>query len=491
MKFNQYTWDLYKDSPHGISNIKTFETIVEDMRDYELLAKYNPLFAKFVTKEKFEELLEIIYAYGISDYSDPENIEEAKDIYKSLIFHGIPVEREYVICPQDYETMLQVNTHISLIAYIFCPEFFFPNFFVYRFFDLKKIADAFEVDLPKLPKKSDYKARCMYYWELCEVFYNFRIENGLSPAEFCSFLYDFAINFIPKDISFIPKPSQAWFIGGKIDSTDLTANTPFWQGNVDTNKGDILVHYETSPISAITKIWIAQTDGIIDPFFHYYSNVYIGDVIDIPHITLKDLKVDEYFSKHSLVRKSFQGVNGWSISNEDYNQLIRLLKRKNFDIETLPKLYSPILPKNVSINCERDVERELLEYYLNKIGLQETKDYIRQLPTRAGRGSKVYPDYALHFNNKTGDESAKILIEVKYHMKNNKDIEEAFQQARSYAKLLEASMIVLCDKVCLLIYEKRESFDRDRYAKYFWEDFENPDTFRILQNKFIAKGVNK
>lgn len=122
--------------------------------------------------------------------------------------------------------------------------------------------------------------------------------------------------------------------------------------------------------------------------------------------------------------------------------------------------------------------------------MQETKDYIRQLPTRAGRGSQIYPDYALHFNNKTGDESAKILIEVKYHMKNNKDIEEAFQQARSYAKLLEASMIVLCDKVCLLIYEKRESFDRDRYAKYFWEDFENPDTFRILQNKFIAKVVN-
>lgn len=39
----------------------------------------------------------------------------------------------------------------------------------------------------------------MYYWELCEVFYRFRIENQLSPAELCAFLYDYAPNFISKE----------------------------------------------------------------------------------------------------------------------------------------------------------------------------------------------------------------------------------------------------------------------------------------------------
>ena len=69
--------------------------------------------------------------------------------------------------------------------------------------------------------------------------------------------------------------------------------------NKDTKKGDILIHYETAPVSAITCLWIAQVEGVIDPFFHYYSNTYIGDRIEIPHISLNELKTDGYFSNHS------------------------------------------------------------------------------------------------------------------------------------------------------------------------------------------------
>ena len=68
-------------------------------------------------------------------------------------------------------------------------------------------------------------------------------------------------------------------------------------------------------------------------------------------------------------------------------------------------------------------------------------------------------------------------------MKNNQEIEAAFLQARSYACLLESSVIVLCDKQCLIIYEKRQSFDRDRYKKYYWIELENPDLFNELKNK--------
>lgn len=42
-------------------------------------------------------------------------------------------------------------------------------------------------------------------------------------------------------------------------------------------------------------------------------------------------------------------------------------------------------------------------------------------------------------------------------------------------------------KQCLIIYEKHESFDRDRYTKYYWTDFENPDTFNELKNELNNK----
>lgn len=45
-------------------------------------------------------------------------------------------------------------------------------------------------------------------------------------------------------------------------------------------------------------------------------------------------------------------------------------------------------------------------------------------------------------------------------------IEATFLQAWTYALLLNSSVIVLCDKYGLIVYEEGQGFDRDRYKKY-------------------------
>lgn len=488
MNFNQYTWNLYKQAPDGQKAIKEFEEANENMAEYELFSKYNPYSAQFFSEDYFLNTCDLFWTVTFEDAKEIKSIDEANKFYTSLVLSGIyNKEGEYIIKEGEYDLILSANDMLSFLLYYFSPEYFVPCLYRCRFFDLNKIADTFEIDLPIIPKKSDYKARCMYYWDLCEVFYKFRVENELSPAELCAFLYDFAPNYIPKEKSEIPQPSQAWFIGGKTDPIEATLDFTFWQASQETKKGDILIHYETSPISAITCMWIAQTDGVVDPFFHYYSNTYIGNKIDVPYITLKELQADEYFSKHPLIRKKFQGVNGWSMSSEDYLELLRMIKAKRFDTDTLPKLYAPALPKSVNIEHEHDVEKQLLEPLLNSMGWYDNKDFIRQLPIQAGRGHRVFPDYALHYDNKPDEEKAKVLIEVKLHMKNNRETEEAFKQARSYANILESSIIVLCDKQCLIVYEKRQSFDRNNYKKYYWGELENPDLFNDLKNKLNIK----
>ena len=488
MKFNQYTWNLYKQSPDGQKAIKEFEEANEKMTEYDLFTKYNPYSAQFFSEDYFLDTCGLFWSVIFEEAKEIVSIEEAQKFYISLILSGIyDKDGESIIKKGEYNLMLSANDILSFLLYYFSPEYFIPNLFRCRIFELNQIADAFDIDLPSIPKKSDYKSRCLYYWDLCEVFYKFRLDNNLSPDELCAFLYDYAPNFIPKEKTNIPHPAQAWFIGGKTYPIEEKLDKTFWQANPETKKGDILIHYETSPISAITCIWIAQADGVIDPFFHYYSNTYIGDKIDIPRITLKELQTDKYFSKHPLVRKKFQGVNGWPMSSEDYSELLRMIKAKGFDTDTLPKLYTPTLPKNVSIEIERDVEQQLLEPLLNSMEWYENKDFIRQLPIHAGRGHRVFPDYALHYDNKPDYERAKVLIEAKLHMKNNREVEEAFLQARSYALLLDSSVIVLCDKQCLIIYDKKDSFDRDRYKKYHWVDFENPDIFNELKNKLNYK----
>lgn len=478
MKFNQYTWNLYKQTETGKDMIKFFS--VAD--GYDLFNRYCP-HTDFISKDLYNDWLESIYCYGVSDYEKPTSLDEARDLYISLITLGIRVEEQQWLPANDFKNMLGFIQPVSYVLSQFSPEYFFPYLFLCRIFELNKIADLFGIDLPNIPKRTDYKGRCMYYWELCEVFYLFRKENGLSVEDLWSFLYDFAPNNIVDKKNNIPKPSQAWFIGGRLYAEDKSLSSKFWQSSPDTKKGDILVHYETSPVSSITCIETSFTDGVIDPLFRYYGCIYINNRINIPHITLKELQSDKYFSKHPLIRRNFQGVNGWAISSEDYSELLRIIKSKGFDIDALPKLFAPTLPKGVDIKTERDVEQKLLEPLLNSMGWHENKDFIRQLPIHAGRGHRIFPDYALHYKNKPNKKKANVLIEAKLHMKNNRETENAFLQARSYGQLLESSVIVLCDKNCLIVYDKKDCFDRDEYKKYYWGEFENPDTFNELKNK--------
>lgn len=485
MKFNQYAWNLYKNSPEGKEAISAFLDRKEWIDEVRLIQKYNPRQGELMNEEIACNIIEELWCYKVSDCDlELNTLLEAGALYHEMIDTGLIIESNMVLKPNDYEMMLEYIPFLSMELNYKYGEYFFPYMYVDNFYDLNKLSDAFDIELPPVPKKSDYEARCMYYWELCKVFYKFRIENGLSPDELSAFMYDYVPNLLrTEEKEEMPKPSRAWFIGGLIRGYGEYWNTGFWQANQETKKGDILVHYETSPISAITCIWIAQTDGVIDPFFHYYSNTYIGNRIDIPHIPLKELQLDGYFSKHPLIRKKFQGANGWALSGEDYAELLRMIELKGFDIEKLPKLYAPSIPKGLVIQNEKDVETKLLEPLLNSMGWYEYKDFIRQLPIHAGRGHRVFPDYALHYNNKPEEEKAEVLIEAKLYMKNNQDIENAFLQARSYAQLLSSSVIILCDKYCLIYYDRKDSFDRNRYKVYYWSEFENPDIFNELKCK--------
>ena len=333
MTFNTYIWNLYKESNEGEDAIKFFS----NADGYALFKKYSP-HAVFHTEEEYNEWLDNIYCYGVSEYDQPSSLDDAKNLYTSLIKNGIMIEGNPWIYRDDFKSTLLVVQPTSYILSRFAPEYFFPYLFICRIDELNTIADVFDIELPKLPKRTDYQGRCMYYWKMCEVFYRFRKGNNLSPTELCAFLYDYAPRFVGgKKASNVERPSRVWFIGGYLYEEDRLLLSKFWQSSPETKKGDILIHYETSPVSAITCIEIARTDGVIDPLFYYYSYTYISERIDIPKITLKELQTDSYFSHHPLIRKNFRGVSGYPVSKECYSELLRMIQDKGFDVEELPK----------------------------------------------------------------------------------------------------------------------------------------------------------
>ena len=488
MEFNKFSWENYLQTDRGKTSVSDFSLLDEEPSEIRVSFKYNSQLKKFFDNAKNREyiatVLDDYWNYVIGNKIQPQNEQEAKTIFEDVISNGLEIDGEVQIKKGDYQFSLSAITWLSWLLYQLSSDFFFPNLFQYQAYNLYQVADAFDIEIPPIPKKSDYKARCMYYWELCNVFRKFKEDNGLTPAELCAFIYDYSPNFAARRDSEMPHPSQAWFIGGKIDEGDhADKDLVFWQGNQETKKGDILVHYETSPVSAITHIWQAATDGLIDPFFHYYGNVYLTAKVETPPIKLDELKQDVHFASHPLVKKNFQGVNGWPMSSDDYLRLCDLLLSKGMDADKIPKLYAANISVIDNIKLESDVEDSLLEPLLDSMGFKKDTDYIRRLPVKAGRGHRIIPDYALHYSNRHDEESARVLIEAKYHMKNPQEVEDAFKQARSYARLLGASVIVLCDKECLIVYECDKNFDRHHYTKFYWGEMGNPDKFLFLKKK--------
>ncbi len=318
----------------------------------------------------------------------------------------------------------------------------------------------------------------------------------MTDFEFCAFLYDFAPKFIKEtdEEKELPEPSQVWWIGGdkygedfEFLDTNLNSDiSSFWQGNIDTKRGDILVVYCLAPRSYIHSVWRAKRDGIADPFFHYYSNIYITNGQKVPPITIHELKADKHFSKNPLVRKNLQGINGYPLSSEDYLRLQEIFNEKGYDSSDLPQLYNYTYEQNKEIQNEREVEINLIEPFLKRIGYTE-KDWIRQLSVRMGRGERNYPDYAFLTDKTYGYEKASMLIESKFHIKNNTELEDTFKQIWSYGQRLNAKKLIIADKDSIRIYlQKNDSFDRTKYKKFFWKELENSDKYNEVK-KLIGK----
>ena len=481
-------WLDYKDGRRGQKTIPEFEKAASvDVTLDEQLAIIKLIDPNFIENfgEKDEKWLSNNLESFYNDLTSftfseiPTTIEEAKDFYEGYT----------TMVDSSYKESVVNNLQITLNLYAICPKFFFPNLFVMNFIALQKFFDKYSLTLPEIPSRTDWKGRCMYYMEICKIVYQFRIDNELSPAELCALMFEYAQGHVDVKEEALPEPSQAWLIGGTSGDGEINANYRFWQANPDTKRGDILIHYEKHPIKAITAVWRAEENGIVDPLFYYYSNTYAGHKMDVPHITLDELKNDEFFRNPlspvgKLINKNFQGVNGWTVSGEDYKHFLDLWKAKGYDTSKLLKLYAPELPDGVIIVHESDVSNQLLRPTLNSMGWKEGVDYKPEVHFKAGRGSAKRPDFCLHVTGEGDDLEAKVIFECKLYMKNGKEIESNFTQGRSYAKWGNAHVLVLCDKVQILVYERHNgSFDRNKFKKFYWKEVMggNPDKYNELK----------
>ena len=507
-------WNNYKNSDSGKEVIAAFDKLtdpdatVEDL--YELACRFDPeCFNNSSENEKKNDLKYLDFLDSeireIRSEIDKLGQEGAYIDYKALscFLFCNDIEAKYDDIPQaTIKSALGSNLLLSLMLSCYFPSYYIPNLFPMQFIYLKKIAEKYEIDLPTVPNRSDYRSRWLYYDEMCNAFNQFATENDLdSLSELCAFLYDYEMTVIKEEMEGehnkpMPKvPEQAWIIVGNYGEAERTMKEGFWQSSPFTSKGDVLVFYEKSPVKKLNSVWTALEDGFIDPFGPYYSYSVIGNKIEIPDemaISYADFKASDYFTnrdnKGNFVSKNFQDVSGWEVNFEDYAEIKRILEAKGFDISILPQLYEPIKVGDVKIEREQDVSDQLLIPLLEQMGWKKDVDFKAEVEFNAGRGktghsSEKRPDFLLHIVETKDDIEAKVAIEVKHHMKNEKEVHDNFVQGRSYAKWGAVQVLVLCDMKRIRVYKRNKNnrFDENNYIEFSWKDTENHDQYIELK----------
>jgi len=252
MQFNECIWELYKQSKDGKKSIKMYSTLIIDI----LKKKFGLDYVEFeIDKEKhnaFETYTALFnIAQAVKDHISKfkiDNIDEAISLFENLVRKGIPLQAldknnqlttVSYFCKKGSESdWYNFITHVSFGLYLAHPEFFTPYIFYYSFYWLEQICGIFNIPLPSPSGKRNHFERTMHYGQLSRSFYEFRKLCDLSPAEMCSFLYDFALNFIEnEDTKELPKPSKVWLIGGGKQNFEfldhiMQESTDFWSGNL-------------------------------------------------------------------------------------------------------------------------------------------------------------------------------------------------------------------------------------------------------------------
>ena len=465
---NKYVWELYLKSG-GKEIVDFFKTNLSDKITKEYSSGVRKLHEYYcVNKDTVEDVeiaLNELFKLQNEDETEyenepidiqkyPEIIDEAMDELWSILIERNPTEKDAFI---DFISYSGVAYHSTALTYDYY-ECFIPYYFQYNYNVLEIIAEQFDIILPELPNKQEYKKRFYHYGELCKVFTKYRLDNGWSPYELFAFLYDFAPKYIGGIDSYIikdlPEPKSAFFIGGGGDNGDATAEDDSdsiycWMCNPETRAGDMIVMYLRTPISAISSIWRSCSIGFNDPFFFYYRCTYIGNPCKVKRLGIKQIKKDKLLSQLPIVKKNMQGINGVELMPSEYNYIVDKVKGN------VPRLEFEDISVDNSYTNEKDVENRLIKPFLKDLDYEET-DYTQQKRILVGNhNTTLIPDFVLLPDIFKGQHSAFAVLEAKKSIKNEKELQAALKQVSSYALLLSAKYAVLLHRKEYGLHQKK------------------------------------
>ncbi len=489
---NKYIWNLYLQSG-GADTVEMFRRNLSEKITSEYADEITRMRKYFCVMEELAEdegnqirgfihlINELEEDNDENDLGDELDVEIEDGNETTLLDSYFTMMAQECCTPQDtvFSFLNNIAFHSTDLASLY-PDCFIPYYFRFNFNVLQKIAEEFEIELPAVPLKNDYKGRFYYYGEISKSLLNFAKQNELSNYELYAFLYEFAPHYLGGIDCYIvkelPAPRSAFFIGAD-QNDEALANNPSeiisWQCSPDTRVGDMIVMYMRTPISAIQSIWRACSVGFVDPFFYYYRCVYISNPVRIPAFSLDEMRKDSFFKLLPIVRKNMQGVNGVELYPSVYNHLLDRTKAKALRLE-----YEKT-EDDEEYTCEKDVENKLIKPLLGKLKYRDD-EYEQQVYVEIGNHNKaLIPDFVLIPDKRSGHISGFAIIEAKRSISSEKYLKEVFVQARSYARILSTKYCVVASKEKIWISQRKDDYEEIIFEAT-WKQLNKADSFYEL-----------
>ena len=503
--FNCYHWENYKKAG-GEKTIKIFSDFIEGKNIDAAVNKLVELHKLYcpdgslsdMFAEEIHDAAQNIHKL-LSRENDSENRLNSNTEFSADNFYNILAEEQWDIYKHDEDNIEYSDKDTA--AYFYSSIEYNSLLFSFEFYDycipynyrhiynvLTYICDEFDITLPKLPTKSDFKGRFMHYFEICKTFYAFRVQNNLSVPELWAFLYEYANGVIghQKWLSSASGEARSVFCcgGSSEDAKHLELiihespeSAIFWQSNPDAERQDIHVMYLRTPHSAVKYILRAVSDGFIDPLAYYYTCIYLSKPIVTPLLTNKAMQEDPELSKIPLIRANMQGVNGRRLKSSEYQAFVNKFIELGMSKEEIPRLREYSTLDYTTLQNEKDVEEHLVKPFLKRLGYTES-DYIQQLVVKVGRSEKAIPDFIVKPIENNGRKICTFIVEAKYSIPTIKQLEKDFKQALSYAKLLDAQALILASLEGIWTASNKDNFTK--IADYSWSKLENSDILNAV-----------
>ncbi|MDB6146544.1 MAG: hypothetical protein JWO45_208 [Spartobacteria bacterium] len=261
------------------------------------------------------------------------------------------------------------------------------------------------------------------------------------------------------------KPSdfdRYWLMVSQQDSFDCIDDdgSVTWSGRKEIKRGDIVFFYETSPVSAITKVGRVVEDHVYYPNDWWGLFAKVDGLQPVQSIPFSAMRQDEILGQWGAIRKQLQGVRTEPIPHLYYNRLLEFLNeddKRAFDLKAEQLEATPSSGKYTS---EKEFEDKVLVPLLKELAFQFDRQVSCKFSFGAGAEYRGRADFVVQ--DSAGDLT---LVESKLRLLKS-DLGAAKQQALSYALFLGLPSFILAAPEGLWVYSI------DRHVPTLVEHFE-------------------